>query len=178
MKLSNVAKKYAQALMGSAGENLNSSLDELKAVSHSFETNEQLKAFFKNASITAAEKKAMLQKAIEGMSPISTGFLMTLIDNGRLSSLSDVIMATQVAVDTKNGIKRGTVKTAYVIADQEKARITEMVKNFVGSKVELSFSLDSSVVGGAVVNVGGWTIDDTVTGQLNKLKENLNRSAN
>ena len=47
------------------------------------------------------------------------------------------------------------------------------VGKLAGSRVEASFKLDSSIIGGAVVRIGSTVYDGSVRGRLERLHEEL-----
>jgi F-type H+-transporting ATPase subunit delta len=56
--------------------------------------------------------------------------------------------------------------------DEQSALLIEVAK-LAGAKVDASFKLDSSVLGGAVVRIGSTVYDGSVKGRLERLKETL-----
>lgn len=177
-KLSVVAKKYASALVDSSSTDLESALSELKVFNKIVNQNPDLSNYFNDSSIAVKTKLSAVESSLKKMSSVSAGFIACLIENKRFSKLDEVLMAVQFILDEKKGVKRGTVQSAAELSEIEKVAIKEKVKNFLKANVELEYETNENLLGGAKVNIAGWTIDDSLKNQLNKLKENLNRSAN
>lgn len=177
-KISVVAKKYASALVSVAGADLEKSLAELKAFNQVISSNKELVQYFNDASVSADKKIKNLESSLKSMNPIAAGFISSLVENKRFGKLEEIIIAVQFVLDEKRGVKRGIVQSAGALSELEKTAIKEKVKNFLKTEVELEYEVSEELLGGAKIQIAGWTIDDSLKNQLNKLKENLNRSAN
>jgi F-type H+-transporting ATPase subunit delta len=57
-------------------------------------------------------------------------------------------------------------------ADERGELVAELAK-LAGAKLDPSFKLDSSILGGAVVRIGSTVYDGSVRGRLDRLKEAL-----
>lgn len=178
MRVSGVAKKYAKALYESAGGNVAQILGELKQFEKAFSSNADLNAFFVNPMIPQESKFKALEAVSKNLNPATYGFLKTIITNGRVESLPGIIAGVQELMDEQSQISRGSVYSAQPLSDEIKKRLEEKIHSVVKKKIELSYEIKPGLLGGVTAHVGGWTFDDSIDSQLNKLKDELNRSAN
>lgn len=105
-------------------------------------------------------------------------FFLILIDNGRIGLLSDIVAEYFKKVDQKNGVLRGEVRSSRALKDTEAQKLTSAVEETLKQKVNLNFNVDSSLIGGFEINVGGYQFVDSIRGHLNKLNEVVKRSPN
>ncbi len=71
------------------------------------------------------------------------------------------------------GIRQAEIVTARELTDQERGTLVDGVGKLAGSQVQASFTLDQSILGGAVVRIGSTVYDGSVRGRLERLKEAL-----
>lgn len=177
-KVSVVAKKYASALVSVSGNDLEKYLSELRSFGQVIGQSEDLNNYFNDLSIPLENKLKAIDTSLKAMSAVAAGFVVCLLENKRFGKLDEILNAVQFVLDSKRGVKRGVVQAASPLNENEKQAIKEKVKNFLKTDVELEYETNEELLGGAKIQIAGWTIDDSLKNQLNRLKENLNRSAN
>ena len=59
--------------------------------------------------------------------------------------------------------------TAAAIDEDQQAAFSEALQSRLGRNVKLNFSVDESLIGGAVIRAGDWVIDGSVKAQLEQL---------
>ena len=182
MKVSEVSKRYAKALLAAAKEKGNQVLvnGELEIVVKSIQADSTVKSFFENPTISTEQKVNALKKALETqkVSQELTNALVLLADKSRLNILPELAVAYRDLLDLENGVTRGVVKSATPLSDEAKAQLEQKITKVLNKKLVLSYEQDPKVLGGVIASVGGWTFDDTVNTHLKKLNEELNRRAN
>jgi F-type H+-transporting ATPase subunit delta len=135
----------------------------------------ELQEFFVNPAIPAAEKISVLDKlnAKLGLQKELRNLLAVLIHNGRIGAVAEVAQAYRKILQEQSGIRQAEIVTARELGDDERASLVAEVGRLAGAKVEASFKLDASVLGGAVVRIGSTVYDGSVKGRLERLKEAL-----
>ena len=63
--------------------------------------------------------------------------------------------------------------TARELSKQEQSALAAEVGKLASSRIEASFELDKSILGGTVVRIGSTVYDGSVRGRLERLKEVL-----
>jgi F-type H+-transporting ATPase subunit delta len=135
----------------------------------------ELQTFFENPAIPAIEKVSILDKLNQklGLQKELRNLLAVLIDNGRIGGVAEVAKAYRQILQEQSGIRQAEVVTARPLSGDEQSALLIEVAKLAGAKVDASFKLDSSVLGGAVVRIGSTVYDGSVKGRLERLKETL-----
>lgn len=134
-----------------------------------------LREVFENPAIATEQKIAILDKmnAKLGMFRETRNFLAVLIKNDRIVNLHEVIQAFRTELQERQGIRQAEITTARELSEQEKSTLLVGVGKLAGAKIQPSFKLDKSILGGAVVRIGSMVYDGSVKGRLERLKETL-----
>jgi F-type H+-transporting ATPase subunit delta len=140
-----------------------------------WECSGELAAFFSNPVASAAQKIEFLDKlnARLGLQKELRNLLAVLIRNGRIAQVKEVIAAYRLEMQARSGVRQAEVITARALNESERAEVTAGVAQLAGAQVSASFSLDESILGGAVVRIGSTVYDGSVRGRLERLKETL-----
>jgi F-type H+-transporting ATPase subunit delta len=135
----------------------------------------ELREFFVNPSIPAIQKVGVLDKlnAKLGLAKELRNLLAVLINNGRIGQVSDVIQAYRRLLQEQLGIRQAEIVTARELSEQERSTLVTDIGKLAGARIEASFKLDASILGGTVVRIGSTVYDGSVRGRLARLKETL-----
>ena len=176
--MSAFAARYARALADvvlSAHLNASDIQSQLNDFAAAWHASAGLREVFTDPSFPAEQKVAILDKmnARLGMTREARNFIAVLINHNRIQSLDDVLAEFRHVMNAQLGIAEVQVTTARVLNDEErnnlKTRIAEMTK----TQVSATFHEDTSLLGGAIVQVGSTVYDGSVRGRLGRLKEEL-----
>ena len=96
-----------------------------------------------------------------------------LIDNDRIGSVDEVAAAYRTQLQQQLGIRQAEIVTARELSDEERNALVAEIGKLAGSRVEASFKLDASILGGTVVRIGSTVYDGSVRGRLDRLREAL-----
>jgi len=135
----------------------------------------ELRSFFMNPAFPAAQKVAFLDKlnAELGMQKELRNLIAILINNDRIGHVVEVAAAYRTIVQQQMGIKPAAIVTSRELSKEEKDSLAAEVARLAGGKIDASFTLDKSILGGAVVRIGSTVYDGSVRGRLERLKEAL-----
>jgi F-type H+-transporting ATPase subunit delta len=135
----------------------------------------ELREFFINPAIASAQKVAILDKlnATLGMQKELRNLLAVLINNDRIGSVCEVAEAYRAELQERLGIRQAEVVTARELGEAERGALVIEIGKLAGSRVEASFKLDKSILGGTVVRIGSTVYDGSVRGRLERLKGQL-----
>lgn len=182
MKVSEVSKRYAKALLESAKQNKTQEkvYTELQTVIKAVFVDSTVKTFFANPLISTEQKVAAIEASLRGagLSEEVYNTIILLGKNDRLAVLDEVALAYQELLDVENGVTRGVVKSAQPLSTEARAQIEKKIEGVLNKKIVLTYEQDPKLLGGVVAQVGGWTFDDSIDTHLKKLNEELNRRAN
>lgn len=143
-----------------------------------WEDSAELRAFFVNPAVPAAQKVEFLDKlnAKLGMQKELRNLLAVLISNDRVGHVVEVAAAYRSILQAQLGIRPAEIVTARELSEGERASLLAELARLAGAKIDPSFKLDASILGGAVVRIGSTVYDGSVRGRLDRLKEALTSS--
>jgi F-type H+-transporting ATPase subunit delta len=128
-----------------------------------------------NPAIASLQKVAVLDKlnARLGMLKELRNLLAVLINNDRIGHVGEVAEAYRAELQERLGIRQAEVVTARELGEVERGLLVVEIGKLAGSRVEASFKLDKSILGGTVVRIGSTVYDGSVRGRLERLREAL-----
>jgi F-type H+-transporting ATPase subunit delta len=134
-----------------------------------------LREAFENPAISETQKVAVLDKmnAKLGMMPQLRNFIAVVTRNGRSSNLHQIVEAYRTELQERQGIRQAEITTARELSEQERNSLLAGVGQLAGTRVQATFKLDPSIVGGTVVRIGSTVYDGSVKGRLERLREEL-----
>lgn len=135
----------------------------------------ELRELFMNPAVPATQKVSILDKlnAKMGLQKELRNLLAVLINNDRIGEIREVAAAWRAEMQERMGIRQAEIVTARELGQQERAELVAGVGRLAGSKIEPTFKLDESILGGTVVRIGSTVYDGSVRGRLERLKEAL-----
>lgn len=134
-----------------------------------------LREFFINPAVPALQKvgfldtmnaKLKLQKELRNL-------IAVLINNDRIGAVTEVAAEYRKLLQQQLGIRQAEVVTARELAPKERDALLAGIGTLAGARVEASFKLDPSILGGTVVRIGSTVYDGSLRGRLDRLKEAL-----
>lgn len=100
-------------------------------------------------------------------------FVRLLVDNRRLS-LMDVILAEFRALkDQAEGVAEAEVVSAFPLPAEEATALMKKIETRYGRSLKPNFRVDSALIGGVIVKVGDLILDQSVRGQLERMRLSL-----
>ena len=170
--------RYAQAFadvvkdfgLDSAG--LNSQFADFLAT---WEGSAELRTLFVNPAFPAADKVAILDKLNVEMKLQKElrNLLAVLINNNRIANVAEVAAEWRRILQEQLGIRPAEIVTARELSKEERDALAADVAKLAGAKIDASFKVETSILGGTVVRIGSTVYDGSVRGRLERLKESL-----
>jgi len=178
-----VAGRYAAALYELASEKkvppkhtskVDEVEDELKAIKQVITDNTDLQRLLYHPQITPAAKKELLDKLFKGkISDVTGNFLALLVDRRRETYFADIVDEYIALANAGRNIVAAQVASAVELNDKEKGELKKILGALAGQKVQTSFTVDPSLIGGVVGRMGDKIIDGSVKTRLASMKESL-----
>jgi F-type H+-transporting ATPase subunit delta len=175
--LRSASLQYANALadialeQGAAGPVIQQ-LSDFTAAYSSFA---ELRNFFESPAASKEQKRGVVENisARLGASKIVRNFLFVVIDHRRTRELPEILATFQNVLRERQGIAETEVSSALALNDVQKKEITRTLEGITGKKIEATFSLDASLIGGVRVRVGDTIYDGSLRNRLDGLRERL-----
>lgn len=173
-----VAKSYAKALFELAKERgqaepIGVELVRLAALQTE---SPELAAFLSQPWVAVAVKKAAAIDVANraGLSGLLRDFFALTVDRGRADHLPAIADAYRALMDADAGRVRARVRTAAPLGDDERRVLSARIaRELGGTQVMLEETVDVTLLGGFVAEVGSFVLDGSLDGQLARLKSRL-----
>jgi F-type H+-transporting ATPase subunit delta len=168
-------RMYARALFQAAREDgkLEEVASELRMLAGAMAEVPAFQAFLRNPQVDPPEKATVLAQLVEGASDLTRNFVRLVAEKGRAGEIGGISAELDALVDREQGRLAVELTTAYELSDEEASSIVERIEEASGRKVEASRSVDPSLVGGLVLQIGSFRADGSVRGRLERLRHEL-----
>jgi F-type H+-transporting ATPase subunit delta len=135
----------------------------------------ELRNFLSSPAVTREAKHRVIEKLLArvGGSRIVRNFLFVIVDHQRTHLLPEVVAAVQEEIRQRQGITEAQVSSAVELSKAQKAEMEFTLERLTGKRVEAKFSLEPSLLGGAVVRLGDTVYDGSLRSRLNSLRARL-----
>lgn len=171
-----VASRYAKSLIDLAQEqgNLEVVKQDMEQFVGTLRANGELQAVLKNP-IMKQDKKRNILDALFGdkIHPSIVAFFHIMVRKGRAGILYATAREFIREYNEVKGIVHATVVSATKLSATNLDGLRNVIASEINAEVVLRNTVDPSLIGGFVVNVGDKQIDASISGKLNKLKRHF-----
>jgi F-type H+-transporting ATPase subunit delta len=130
-------------------------------------------ALFGDPRIEPRTLASLFQREGEPADSAFAHFLGLLADNRRLRELPEIAALFEQMKRDAEHVLKVRVRSAVPLDDAQVQHLVEALKRRYRSEIELVRTLDASVLGGAVIDVGETVIDGSLRSRLAKLETAL-----
>jgi F-type H+-transporting ATPase subunit delta len=130
-------------------------------------------ALFGDPRIEPRTLASLFQREGEPADSAFAHFLGLLADNRRLRELPEIAALFEQMKRDAEHVLKVRVRSAVPLDEAQVQHLVEALKRRYRSEIELVHTLDASVLGGAVINVGETVIDGSLRSRLTKLETAL-----
>ncbi|MEX0850235.1 MAG: ATP synthase F1 subunit delta, partial [Gaiellaceae bacterium] len=168
-------RMYARALFQAAREEgkLEEIASDLAALAVAVDEVPELRAFLRNPQIEPAGKASVLDEISAGADELVRNFVRLVAEKGRAGELVEMNAELDALVAQAQNRLALEMTTAHELSDEEARSIVETIEKASGRTVEATRSVDPSLVGGIVLQVGSFRADGSVRGRLERLRQEL-----
>ena len=149
---------------------------DLVAIRDAIASSTELVQLLDNPAFPAQGKKELLLELATGSDPLVRNLLQVLVDNGRLTALSDVVDVFSSRVRASERQLEVELTTAVPVGADEADLLRSRIAEASGKDVTLRRRVDPAVVGGIVLRIGDQLIDASVRGRLDGLRLALRKA--
>ena len=148
-------------------------LSETQTIAQLVDGNQKLREVWEAPSIPADQKRALLDAIVarEGISRPVRNFMAVLMDHRRLKFLEPIVKEFEQELNRRMGFVEAQIVSARELGQAERGALETQVAKATGLKVRARYSLDDTILGGAIVRVGSTIYDGSVKGQLERIRE-------
>ena len=174
-----LAERYALALLSLAEDRraedagvLDRVAADLDTVTALWREDAGVQAFLADPRLSASEQQrgafALLERA--GIGEEVRHLTGVMIANRRLSALPEVARAFSQKLAERRGVQVAQVTSAFPLTDTQRAQLTARLTESGFSGVQLSESVDRSILGGLIVRIGSRLYDNSIKSKLQRLQ--------
>ncbi|OGU32922.1 MAG: ATP synthase F1 subunit delta [Ignavibacteria bacterium GWA2_55_11] len=177
MSQERVARRYAEALLGSAAdakreEQVAADMDLLRNTIHG---SRDLLLLLKSPVLRMEQKLSALRSIFEAkVQPVTMDFLRIVVEKRRESAIPEMVEEFLRLRDERLGIITVEVVAAADLSGDQNRKLQEHFESVTRKKVRITFSIDKAVKGGFRARVGDTVFDGTISRQLELLRKRLN----
>lgn len=171
-----VGARYAKSLIDLAEEQniLEGVKNDMDLFVHTLKANPELQAVLRNP-IIHQDKKIHILEAVFGknVTKATDGFFKIMINKSRGELLFFAAEEFVNQYNLKKNIVKAMVTSATPLSDENKAKITALVKAEIGGTIILQTKVDPALIGGFVLTVGDRQVNTSIADKLKKLKNDF-----
>jgi F-type H+-transporting ATPase subunit delta len=174
-ELSTVARPYAEAvfrLAQSAGDFKGWS-SRLRATAQVV-ADPQMRALIADPNVPVNQISELIVSILgDSLGDRGINFIKVLAGNDRLTLLPEIEAQYEALKADAEGVIEAHITSAQVMTDTQVNDLASALKAKYGRDVQVSVSVDASLIGGVVVAIGDQVMDGSVRGRLEKLAFSL-----
>jgi F-type H+-transporting ATPase subunit delta len=146
---------------------------ELKAFLEALQEHRNLRDALFNPRVEVESKRGVLEAVVEEANPHVLNFLRVLIDQGRMPYLGRILEAYDALLDEARHRVHVGVTSAMPLTEQERERIRQAVEQKTSSSAVMHENVDTALLGGLIIRVGGKVLDGSAATRLRSLRQRL-----
>ena len=174
--MNRAALRYAKATLNLAKEtnNMKEINSDMLLIGSTIDGSKELQDFLNNP-ISKADAKLQVMHGLFGgkINAITNDTIRLLVRNKRLNLLPFVSKQYTILFDKSQGVEIAKVTTAIALTDDLKAKVLAKVKELTSKDAVLENSIDASIIGGFILQVGDKQYDASISGKLESLQRNF-----
>ena len=178
MQSHKAASRYAKSLLELAQERkvLDQVCADMQLFSAVAEENRVFAVMLKNPIITHDKKRNVL-RALFGkrMNELTLKAFDLITKKNRENILVEVAQEFQVQYNNLMGLQEAEISTTIKLDEKLRKSFNDLVREISGKTPELTEVVDEDLVGGFVLKVGDYRLDQSIKSQLQHIKKELTK---
>jgi F-type H+-transporting ATPase subunit delta len=175
--LKSASLQYANALadVALAQGAADAALKQLNDVAAAFAASGELRNVLASPAVPREAKHGVIEKiaARAGAGKIIRNFLFVIADHQRTHILPEIVAAFEGVIRQRQGVAEAEISSAVELSAAQKKKFAQTLERITGKKIEAKYSLDPTLLGGAVVRVGDTIYDGSVRSSLDEMRARL-----
>ena len=172
-----VSNTYGDALFELALENnqLDSMLEEVKAVASVLQENEDLTKLMNHPKIVKEEKIKIIEEIFTNqVSREVVGLMRMIVQKGHFNEMESVFLYFIDRVKEYKNIGTAYVTSAVTLSDGQKSAVEKrLLETTKYVKFEMHFDVDAALIGGMTIRIGDRVVDSSIRTKLGELQKEL-----
>ena len=138
---------------------------------------EEFGLFLRHAEVPLERKIAAIDEVLSEAHPLVRNLVALLVSRAGVDAMRDVQEAYTRLLDERLGRQRVEVTAAVELDQGELDRITDLVGRMVGMEVVVTASVDESILGGLIIQIGDQLLDGSASSALERLRQTVRAQA-
>ena len=166
---------YAKALydVSAKQQNISKIQSELNAIYNLYKKVPTFKFVIITKSLTSNQKNDILKNTLHDFDALIVEFLSLIIDGGYSKHLIDIIKYFNKLISAKSEINTVDLMVAEKLDDDFLDNLSLSLSNILKTKPEINIIIQPEIIGGMKLKIGNKVFDNSISNQLNKLKQTL-----
>lgn len=177
MKSQVLTRRYAQGLINSVKDKreFESIRGELQEFFRFLLEDKELLGTLTSAFLPTAKKSTITARVLEetSLQERSRRFILLLVENNRLLLLEDILKLLPLIWNEEHGISTFEVRSVVPLQEAQKQRLEMKLIQLEKRPVSLSYTIDSSLIGGLSIRKGNIVYDVSLQGDLERLRQKI-----
>jgi F-type H+-transporting ATPase subunit delta len=176
MRDSTIARNYAETLLAlaSKAQDLRGWGKMLTDVSTAMEENPSLRLFLESPKVSAEKKSEVIGKAFSDRMPrLMLRFLQSVVMHRRQMLIPEIAREYMDLVDEKEGRIHARVTVSREADAETQGMIAAQLSRMFAKDVIPHYTVDPSIMGGVIVNIGDTVLDGSVRKRLSSLRRRM-----
>ena len=168
-------RTYARALYEAAqeGGSLPAVREELADFVRSVRDVPELRSLLRNPQLDRRVKVRALEDVLGGANQTLRNFVQLLTSKNRIAQIEEIGREFERLAAAAEGQIEVQLTTAQELSDEEARDILGRIEQASGRRIEATRTVDSSLIGGLVLQAGSLRLDASVRGRLDRLRREL-----
>jgi len=169
------ARRYADAAfeIGQADGTLDDWERDLATMAAAL-SNPDLRRLVEHPAVAYADKERVLRRvAGEGVSELALNLVLLMIRRGRPGAIERMVTRFAELLRSERGIALAEVRSAMQLEDGQRSAVSERLASLTGQQIEMTETVEDSLIGGIAVRIGDTLYDGSVRNRLERLRARL-----
>ncbi len=170
-----VARSYADGLLGAVGDRAEEILGELESVRDEvFGAFPAFSRVLDSRTTSVADRDRILVNTLQGrIDPVSLNFLRVVNRHDRINLISLIVGQARLTWDRKQNRRQVSVRVAAPLDDAQQAALRDKIASWIQATPILTLTVDPSLIGGLIVQIDDDVFDASIRSRLESLRHRL-----
>ncbi|MBO5364880.1 MAG: ATP synthase F1 subunit delta [Clostridia bacterium] len=168
-----INREYAEALfLLSAEENCKEEIAEaLSVMETTFMENPAYMELLSSPAIPVEERLTLIDHAFSSLPQYAVSFLKLLCERTYIRSFPEMVKTYRELVEDAGNVSTAKVTSAVELTEEEVETLTQKLETMYGHTIVVETEVDSSLLGGIVIEIDGKVIDASLRRRLSDVKD-------
>ena len=133
----------------------------------------ELRNVLRNPQIESRIKAQLVDELAGDADRLVHNFLRLTAEKGRIGDIQEIAREFDRLVAAEERRVKLELTTAVELSDEEAGRLVAQIEQVTGRKVEATRRVDSSLIGGLILQADSLRVDASVRGRIERLRREL-----